>query len=113
LDIYLPVWTADNYYLYIWVPVILLTLLNKTIISLFITAGNLIGILAGQVLGDIIRHNNMKKITDSMPEGQKYYLRSHKGAYIWMLTIIISLLLGVAASIIYKKRFGDASGRRQ
>lgn len=103
-DVYLFEWTAHNHYLYIWIPVILLSMFNKTIISLFLTAGNLIGIILGQVLGDIIRRNNILKITDAMTEGEKYYLRSHKGAYIWMLTIIISLLTGVAAHIIYKKR---------
>lgn len=102
-DIYLLEWTADKYYLYIWVPVLLFSLLRKTILSLSLTIGNVIGILLGQILGDIIRDINMQKITETMKEEQKYLLMSHKGVFIWIFTILAFLLLGVIASFIYKR----------
>lgn len=103
LNIYVLRWTAHNYYLYIWMPVIILSLCERTIISLFITIGNIIGNILGQLLGDLMQYINMQKITDTMTEEQKYMLMSHKGVYIWMLMIIIFMILGVIVNLINKR----------
>lgn len=103
-DIYLLEWTADHLYLYIWVPVILLTLSKKTIIALALTIGNIFGILLGQLVGDAIKYSNMQKITNVMKEEQKYYLMSHKGVFIWIFTILIFLIFGVMISSIKKSK---------
>lgn len=103
-DIYLLEWTADELYLYIWVPIILLSLSKKTIIASALTIGNVFGILLGQLVGDAIRYSNMQKITDDMKEEQRYYLMSHKGVYIWIFTILIFLILGVIISSIMKRK---------
>lgn len=103
-DIYLLEWTADKLYLYIWVPIILLSLFKKTIIASALTIGNVLGILMGQLIGDAIRYFNMQKITDVMKEEQRYYLMSHKGVYIWIFTILIFLIFGVIISSIKKRK---------
>jgi hypothetical protein len=111
-DIYVLEWTADEYYLYIWVLVLLFSLLKKTILSLSLTIGNVFGILFGQILGDIIRNGNIQKITDTMKEEQKYFLMNHKGVFIWIFTILAFLLLGTIASFINKRTQEDANKKQ-
>ncbi|HEX2981442.1 MAG TPA: hypothetical protein VHO48_14340 [Anaerolineaceae bacterium] len=103
-DVYVLDWTAHNYYLYLWIPVILLSIFQKTILSLSLTIGNLFGILLGQILGDMIRLSNMQKITEMMTEGQKYQLLSHPGVFIWIFTILGFLALGEIASLIHQRK---------
>jgi hypothetical protein len=111
-DIYVLEWTADEYYLYIWIPVLLFSLLEKTILSLSLTIGNVIGILLGQILGDIIRNVNMQKITDTIKEEQRYFLMSHKGVFIWLFTILAFIVLGAIASFI-NKRTQEVANKKQ
>jgi hypothetical protein len=103
-DIYLLEWTADELYLYIWIPVILLSLSKKTIIASALTIGNVFGILLGQLVGDAIKYSNMQKIIEVMKEEQRYYLMSHKGVYLWIFTILIFLIFGVFISSMMKRK---------
>jgi hypothetical protein len=50
-NVYLIEWTAHNYYLYIWILVIVLSLFQQKRISFAITTGNFIGIIIGQIWG--------------------------------------------------------------
>jgi len=94
-DIYLFEWTARNRYLYIWVLIAILTIFGKKYTALSLTVGNLIGIIAGQLSGDYIKNENIKKITETMEAHEVYRLHTHYGFYIWVLTLVIFLVIGV------------------
>jgi len=102
-NVYLIKWAAHNYFLFIWILVIIFSLLQKKYISFAITIGNLIGIIIGQLLGDMIRNKRILMINDAMDEGQKYFLSHHYGAFIWFITVIIFLVTGIILEIIYKQ----------
>ncbi|WP_099206099.1 hypothetical protein [Scatolibacter rhodanostii] len=98
-DLYFFEWTADHYYSYLWVAVFWLTAIGKLKFSIPLSAGNFVGVFAGQFLGDYIRNKNMAKITEAMTAEQQYQLQSHPGFQIWMNTLVIFLVSGLAISI--------------
>lgn len=100
-NVYLYKWTADHLYLYIWIPVIILTILNKKYISLSLTIGNLVGIIIGELLGEYIRNENIKKITEITPPHEVYRLQSHYGFFIWLLILLTFLIAGI---LVQKKK---------
>lgn len=93
-DIYLFEWTSRHSYCYLWLIVIALVIFKKYIVAISITSGNIVGIVAGQWIGDAIRENNMKKIVDGMSNGERYYLMLHQGVFIWIITILIFIISG-------------------
>jgi hypothetical protein len=98
-DIYLPGWTAHNRYLYVWVLVIVLTVLKKPIISAALTLGNVLGLLIGQTLGDFLRNMQMQKITADMEPGDVAMLSQHNGWFIWICTILVFLTAGIVITV--------------
>lgn len=101
---YLYKWTADHKYLYIWIIILILTIYRQHIIALLLTCGNVIGVLIGQSLGDYIRNENMKKITEIMTAEQVYHLQKHYGFVIWILTLFAFLVIGtIIQKIIIQK----------
>lgn len=86
-NLYLFEWTQRHCYLGIWIIAIGLILLNKTLISAFISVGNVVGIFLGQYMGDWIRKITMSQITAGMEPETVYQLQHHPGVEIWLLTI--------------------------
>lgn len=103
-SVYLFEWASRGLYYYIWVPALLLIAFDKPIISYSITFGNVLGLIVGQLLGDFIRTRNMALITPETPPDQEYFLSYHKGAFIWIITVLICAALGIAVQIITSKR---------
>ncbi|MCL1995494.1 MAG: hypothetical protein FWG63_04725 [Defluviitaleaceae bacterium] len=99
LDVYLLEWTSRNFYMYIWVLIIPLTLSNKVIISFSITIGNFIGILIGHFLGEFIRNVNISTITEATTPQDWARLHAHHGWAIWIVVVCSSLIVG---TIIHK-----------
>ena len=99
-DVYLPDWTAQNHYLYLWIAPIILDLLDLHWVSVSISLGNLAGVVFGQLLGDWIVRVNIAKITPEMSPGQAQQLRTHPGFLIWLGV----LLLFTAAGIYLQKK---------
>lgn len=97
---YLPDWTAQNHYLYLWIAPIILDLLDLHWVSVSITLGNLAGVVFGQLLGNWIVRLNVAKITPEMAPGQAQQLRTHPGFLIWLGF----LLLFTAAGIYLQKK---------
>ena len=102
--VYLFKWAAHNLYCYEWAIAAVLIVFDKLIVSYFVTFGNLVGILIGQLLGDLIRSQRMKLITPETTSNEEYFLSYHYGALIWMITILVCLAAGIAAQIISGKR---------
>lgn len=98
-NVYLPGWTAQNHYLYLWVAPIVLDLLDLHWVSVSISLGNLAGVIFGQVMGDFIVRINLAKITPEMAPGQAQQLRTHPGFLIWLGVVA----LFTAAGIILQK----------
>ena len=111
-DIYTFEWMARNLYCYTWLPVIVLIVFNKTLMAYFITIGNLVGTIIGELLGSFLREKKMSEITSDM-NGSEIALRSyHQGVFIWLITLLIFFLVGLVLSIILsilKKRNHTAS----
>ena len=100
-DVYLPDWTRRNAYLCVWIAPIVFDFLELHIRSVCITLGNLVGVVVGQIAGDIIVKLNAAKITPATPPGQAAQLRSHPGFFLWLGTILVFYIAGV---LIEKKR---------
>ena len=94
-DVYLPDWTAQNHYLYLWIAPIILDLLDLHWVSTSISLGNLAGVVFGQLLGDWIVRVNVAKITPEMAPGQAQQLRTHPGFLIWLGVLLIFTAAGI------------------
>ncbi|GHV10176.1 hypothetical protein FACS1894217_15500 [Clostridia bacterium] len=93
-DVYVPGWTSQYLYAYVWAVVIVLTLLKKPIIAAAITIGNALGIPIGQILGDIIEKAQTDKITPDMG----YVEINNYGWFIWFCTILALAIVGIIIS---------------
>ena len=94
-DVYLPDWTAQNHYLYLWIAPIILDLLDLHWASVSISLGNLAGVVFGQIIGDFIVRINTAKITPEMAPGQAQQLRTHPGFLIWLGFLLIFTAAGI------------------
>lgn len=108
--IYTAEWTSRHYFLFIWVATFLLAIFDFPYTSLSITAGCFIGILLGEVIGLNIISNNWKEINKLIDNGisvstEKLNLAYiHKGVYIWLCIILISIGIGLVADMLYKRK---------
>lgn len=81
-DIYVLNWTAQNRYVYLWIPILLLVIFEQRLLSYILTVGNIIGIVIGQILGDYL---------------MDYH---HPGVFIWIEVVFFSLIIGILAKVI-------------
>jgi len=101
---YLFGWTADMWYAFLWIPVLLLVIGGKLILARSLTIGNIIGIIVGQFLGDFIIRRNELRISEYTPVYEEWSLLGHRGIHIWLLTLFIFFLGGVVYSRIISNR---------
>ncbi|MDF2511567.1 MAG: hypothetical protein K0S04_1433 [Herbinix sp.] len=109
-DEYLFGWAAHNWIFYsvLGAIVLLLTFLNKIIVSFCMTAGITLGIFIGSFLGNVIKISNESKIIEGMTGEEIYRLRHHPGFEIWMGIILLSIVVGfIVQLIVTKKRRSD------
>ena len=105
-DEYLFQWVVHNYkffFVMISIPIIII-LFNQKILSSFVSAGITLGIFIGNFGGEILRNINLNKIVEGMTQEEIYMLRSHKGFYIMMVTIIIFTAFGIIFQIKANKQ---------
>lgn len=106
-SIYTFEWMSRNSYCYTWVLALAVIVFDKTVLAYFVTFGNLIGTVTGQILGDIIREVKLSNITHDMSEIDIMMIESsHEGVTIWGIILFASIVLGIIAEIIIhtKKR---------
>lgn len=103
-EVYLFEWTARNLYCYIWAIAAVLIVFDKLIASYAVTIGNLIGVLVGQLLGDLIISQRMKTISSETTSDMEYLLSYHYGAFIWAITILVFIAIGITVQIVISKR---------
>lgn len=99
-DVYLFEWTSRELFLYIWIPALILAVLNKTAVSYAITLGNLAGVVIGQLLGDFIKLQNAKLITPDTTPDREYLLTTHQGVPIWVITVLMFTAAGIVLQIV-------------
>lgn len=101
-EIYLFKWTADHYYLCLWVTSGTFCFLEMYKSAFITTVGNGAGILLGQLLGDFIIKINAAKITPDLYIGKVWQLKTHYGVLIWLVVFLLSILIGIR---VEKKKF--------
>ena len=82
---------------------LILIFCQKPLPAFFVIAGNIIGVVNGQFLGDLIQTENIKKITDTMNPQQIYELHNNPGVPLWLLVIVLFLILGLITDLFFNK----------
>lgn len=103
---YLFQWALHN-----WKFTLVLTLLPLILLGMNYKAASFVlflgisgGIFLGNFLGNTISEQNILKITDGMSAEQIYHLNHHPGFEIWMLSVGISLILGLILQVIVSRK---------
>jgi hypothetical protein len=102
-EVYLFEWAGRRLFLFVWVLTAMLVLAGRKIASVILTASSIAGLFFWQFVGDAMRNYNISTITADMDAGLQAELRSHKGAYYWMMTLVAAVVIGVALEIIIAK----------
>lgn len=105
-NIYLYEWTSKHLYCGTWIIMLILCVRKKVDVAWFITAGNVLGIVIGQLLGDFIKNIRMKKITVETSAEDVYQLSHHYGVFIWILFVFIIFLVG---ELLHKRKVSKMS----
>lgn len=95
-------WAVHNDFFHLWILPLIFTLLGSVRTGYTIVTSNVIGLFIGQYLGDYLRALNVSKITPNMSNEEIYRLNSHKGYFIWIGTILLSMLLVWVISFIHR-----------
>ena len=103
-DRYFFGWLIPNNFAYIWVVMIILTMLGKYLYSYAIAVGNIIGILLGQVLGEyILKLSRAKIATETNVDKIRVLENRYYHVFIWISFIIIVIVLVFINKLISKK----------
>ena len=78
-------WTTHERYWGLWILSLLLVLAEQDIWARFVTGGNMLAVLAGQIIGDLVEA--------SLP-ADLYETRLYAGCLIWAGMVLLSILLG-------------------
>lgn len=108
-EVYTFKWMADHLYCYTWISVLVLIAFDCTSLSYYITFGNLVGTIIGELLGSFIREQRMSKITPEMNVEEVHERSIHYGVLICLITIIAFLVVGIIINIILSKRRKQAT----
>ena len=99
---YLFEYALSRAYLFLWVIAGVLAY-SRPILGYTISLANFFGVIGGQFLGDILRKNNLAKITPDMDPGQVAHLWLHRGFQIWIFTVLSSIALYFIISLLMSK----------
>lgn len=101
---YLFGWAAHNwqFYLFLSVSALLLIVFNKQIVSVYMTLGIVVGIFAGNYLGNSIKEYSEEKIVEGMKAEEIYRHQHHPGFEIWIGIILLSIICGIFIQNIKK-----------
>ncbi|MDD2214257.1 MAG: hypothetical protein PHR21_06950 [Oscillospiraceae bacterium] len=103
-------WAVNHYFLFVWVPAILLAIFSLPYTSLALTIGCFVGIVLGDVIGQNIIDNKWHEINQLINNGIEVSAETlnradyHNGVFIWLGTILICAVIGLLADILNKRR---------
>ena len=92
---YLPAWTADNHYLYLWVLVAVLALLHRRFLALWLSYGNVVLLAICFLVDECVDAYKESLITPDMTGEELWRMSSRVGAYYWIIGVILLLVAGV------------------
>ena len=89
-------WTAHYHYLYCWALIYYFTGKGKSILSVSLTVGNMIGVFLGDVLGSLFRQLSIENIPPYNTGDAKalMFYANHNGLAIWVACVIFFMILG-------------------
>lgn len=102
-ELYLFKWLLDRWYLFVWMIAVILAYRQKHFIAISLTIGSILGVPLGQFCGDIVRNHNIQGITASMSPEEVAKRHLHPGVPIWIITVLLSVLVGIILESHYKK----------
>lgn len=94
-DPYLIGWLANNYFLFIWAPIVLLMLFNQTRCAWCITGGSFLGIAAGQGA-----ENLKNTFFSTASDADSLYW----GIPVWIAIVVLSVALGIYLEVRQNKK---------
>lgn len=97
-------WMAGHLYCYTWVAVILLIAFDQPLLSYFVTFGNVCGTIVGELLGGLIRERRMSEVTSDMTVEEIELRRIHYGVLIWLITLAVFIIVGIAVKIAISRK---------
>lgn len=102
---YLFQWAVQNrlFYLFLCLIPLVLLLLNKKLVSVFVTMGIVTGIFIGNYFGGWINTHNESNISVKMSAEEVARLQHHPGFEIWMGVILFSMIVGIIVHRYYKQ----------
>ena len=103
-EYYLPGWASKRAVGYTWIVTWLLLFFDKTIAAMFHTVGTVVGLIIGQLSGDLLRAKRMAMIQEDTSPMQVYQLSRHFGVYIWFAIQLLFLVVGILVGWCYKKK---------
>ncbi len=110
-DEYLWGWVTKNWTFYLSLCLLALILLarGRKHLSMWMSGGIVFGLFIGNTLGKWIMLRNIEKITQSMDAQEVARLNQNPGFIIWLVTILISIGIGIIFEIILKRKRTSAA----
>ena len=102
-DVYLFQWMHANGYCYLWVIVTGACLLQSKF-AYVLAYSNEAAILLGQVIGDAVKAYHITQITPDMSAQQEAMMREHKGVFIWLLLLLLTIVVYLFDRFLHKRR---------
>lgn len=102
---YLFGWLAHRWYrpfFFVFAPFVILAMTGKRKLQTLWALGSVTGLFLGNYLGEFVRQRNIAKITADTGAEQIHRLYHHPGVEIWLGTLVVFMLIGVALK--YRKR---------
>lgn len=99
INLYTTEWATRHFFLGAWILVIIFSLLIKRIAALSVFISCFFGILLGEVVGTLIKTQNLQRLDQLTAEGasaeaiQRLY--HHHGVTIWIATMLIGCIIGL------------------
>ena len=97
-DPYLIGWLANNYFLFVWVPICILLLFKMSACAWCITGGSFLGIAAGQGAQQL----KLLLFKGSADENALYW-----GIPVWIAVVLLAAALGVYLEIRQRKKTAE------
>lgn len=105
-DEYLFGWAIHNwtFFLILCLVPLFLVLINKRLISTFMSIGIVGGLFIGNYLGDYLRAINIAKITPEISNQEIAKLHLDPGFFIWIAIIIGFAIVSVLAELLTRRK---------
>lgn len=103
-DVYLFEWIVDNNFLYLWVLTSLFAVFGKKIIAISVSYLSILVIPIISFIDEYYIALRKSQITADMTNEELYYVSYHSGAYVWIISVIVLIILSSIISFVLKKR---------